>query len=144
MENLSPPVLTAVREVKWRLAGGRSMRESIRLFLEESPTPFALRLGEWWALKNQNLGRPVTAFQTPYQKAFLQLIERGCEGQPTLEPLAALESEIESAAALELDRHISELPFKLLIPLLFFQFPAYLLLLLGPLLRDLNHQLGSG
>lgn len=145
MEDLSPPLLTAVREIKWRLASGRSMRESMRLYLQGSPNHFARRLGEWWVLKNQNLNPAAEPrFQTALQKAFLHLIERGCEGQPTLEHLQALEAEIESAAQLELEKHVSELPFKVLIPLLFFQFPAYLVLLLGPLLRELSRQLGHG
>jgi hypothetical protein len=35
------------------------------------------------------------------------------------------------------------LPFKVLIPMLLFQFPAYLLLLLGPVLRELTQQIGG-
>lgn len=62
-------------------------------------------------------------------------------GQPVLDHLAALEDEITKAADAELDIHISTLPFKMLIPLLLFQFPAYLVLLLGPALRELTRQL---
>jgi hypothetical protein len=68
-------------------------------------------------------------------------VERGCNGQPVIEYLEGLEKEIDFASHAELDLHISTLQFKALIPLLLFQFPAYLVLLLGPLLRELQNQL---
>lgn len=143
MENLTPPLLNAVREVQWRLSSGRSMREAMRLYLEAAHTPFAHCLREWWSLKNQ--GRPSDSqkFKTHYQRAFLNLVERGCAGQPTLEHLRALEDEISKAADAELELHLATLPFKVLIPLLVFQFPAFLILLLGPVLRELTRQMGA-
>ena len=60
-----------------------------------------------------------------------------------MDALRALETEVESKAEAELDAHVAALPFKVLLPLLLFQFPAYLLLLLGPLLRELQRQLGG-
>jgi hypothetical protein len=145
MEDLTPPVLAAVRAVLWRISSGKSMNEAMRLYFETANSPFSHQLREWWALKNQ--GRAAenqsVAFKSYYQKAFVHLIERGCEGQPTLDPLRALEDELEKAAASELDLFVSVLPFKVLIPMLLFQFPAYLLLLLGPVLRELSHELGT-
>jgi hypothetical protein len=143
MEDLTPPLLLAVREVRWRISSGKSMKESLQLYLESTGSPFSQRLREWWALKN--CGRALTEIQFPrhYQKAFIDLIERGCAGQPTLVHLDALESEIEKAAQAELELFVASLPFKVLLPMLIFQFPAYLLLLLGPLLRELGRQLGG-
>lgn len=143
MEDLTPPVLAAVREVRWRLSSGKSMKESLLFFLGNSSTPFTRRLREWWALKNQGLAPAEDIFTSHFQKAFINLIERGCAGQPTLEHLQALENEIESAAQAELELFLATLPFKILIPMLIFQFPAYLLLLLGPVLRELTHQMGG-
>lgn len=143
MEDLIPPLLTAVREVRWRIASGRSMKEAVRLHLEQAHSPFAHRLREWWALKAQGRENQAKHFKTHYQKAFLNLIERGCAGQPTLDHLTALEDEIAKAAEAELELHIATLPFKMLIPLLIFQFPAYVILLLGPALRELTRQMGG-
>jgi hypothetical protein len=145
MEDLTPPVLFAVRDVHWRISSGKSMREALRFYFETSSSRFSHQLREWWALKNQGRAQDVRSlsFQSYYQKTFVHLIERGCDGQPTLEPLRALEDEIEKAAAAELEHFISVLPFKVLIPMLVFQFPAYLMLLLGPVLRDLSQQLGG-
>lgn len=143
MEGLTPPLLVAVREVRWRIASGKSMKEALRLYLEDAGSPFSQLLREWWTLKTQGrVGSIGSLFTTHYQKAFILLVERGCNGEPTLEHLGALEDEIEKAANFELEMHIATLPFKVLIPLLAFQFPAYLLLLLGPMLRELGRQMG--
>ncbi len=145
MEDLTPPILSAVREVRWRMTSGRSMNEALRAHLLESHSVFSQRLREWWALKSQDClpKNHAHQFDSPYQRAFLELIERGCAGQPTLDHLTALEQEIELAAHAELESHVAALPFKVLIPLLVFQFPAFLILLLGPLLRELGQQLGQ-
>lgn len=145
MESLTPPLLHALREIKWLINSGKPMKEAFQNYLERTHDPFSAHLREYWILKWQS-GRteaPLKPLPTYYQKTFWNLIERGCAGQPTLEALAALEIEVESAAAMELDEHLAALPFKVLIPLLLFQFPAYLLLLLGPLLRELGRQLGG-
>ena len=41
---------------------------------------------------------------------------------------------MELAIQSEIDQYVSDLPLRAMLPLLFFQFPAYLLLLLGPIL----------
>jgi hypothetical protein len=141
MENLSPPLLSAVRELRWRISSGKSMKDSLQLYLAASPTSFARQVREWWVLRNQGRVATDDHFRTHLQKGFITLVERGCAGQPTLTHLEALEVEIEAAAQAELEMFVATLPFKVLLPMLFFQFPAYLLLLLGPVLRELGHQL---
>lgn len=145
MEGLIPPILHALREVKWLLSSGKPMKEAFQNYLERTHDPFAALLREYWILKWQ-VGRANIAprpLPTYYQKAFWNLVERGCAGQPVLESLDELEKEVLLAAEMELDEHLASLPFKVLIPLLLFQFPAYLLLLLGPMLRELQRQLGG-
>jgi len=143
MEDLSPPLLTVARELRWRISSGKSMKEALHLYLESATSRFAQSLREWWALRSQGRSDSETRFPTHLQKGLITLIERGCAGQPTLEQLLALEKEIESAAEAELELFVATLPFKVLLPLLFFQFPAYLLLLLGPVLRELGRQMGG-
>jgi hypothetical protein len=142
---LTPPPLAAVRELRWRIAGGHSMNEALRLYLDDATTEFAHDLREWRAHTAQGHAPAARArgFTTPWRRALLELIERGCNGQPTLEQLATLEEEMETAAQAELDAHLGTLPFKVLVPLLLFQFPAYLLLLLGPILRELAQKMGG-
>lgn len=142
MENLTPPLLRALREIKWSIQSGKPMKEALQIYLEGTNDVFASFLREQWILKSQNV-KSSSEFPTYFQSSFWNLISRGCRGQPVLESLEALESEVLVAAEAELEDHLATLPFKVLIPLLLFQFPAYLLLLLGPMLRDLQSQLGG-
>jgi len=147
MENLIPPLLRALRELKWTMNSGKSMNEAFPLYLDRTNDDLASRLRQLWILKNQSVRPHLLSsnelLPTHFQRAFWQLVERGTRGEPTLEALNALETEVEKAAQAELDEHLAVLPFKVLLPLLLFQFPAYLLLLLGPLLRELQRQLGG-
>jgi hypothetical protein len=118
------------------MSSGLSARESVKRYIATHPTPFSLRL-------LQSLNNQPCAWHSDYQRAFWELISRGLEGQPIVEPLTALEAEIETAANHELDQHLATLPFKALIPLLGLQFPAFALLLLGPLMRELAKGLGA-
>lgn len=142
MENLTPPLLKALREIKWLIQSGKPMKEALQIYLEGTNDEFAAQLREHWISKSQNTNS-CAEFRTYFQNACWNLILRGIAGQPVLEPLESLEAEVALAAEAELDDHLATLPFKVLIPLLLFQFPAYLLLLLGPMLRELQLQLGG-
>ncbi|HMN67043.1 MAG TPA: hypothetical protein PKC28_00760 [Bdellovibrionales bacterium] len=143
MEDLTPPLLRALRETRWHLQSGKGVREAVSIYLSRAHDPFADSLRERWIPFQQNPDANVRPFASPLTRGFWDLIRRGCAGQPTLEALRALEDETEAAAAHQLDLHLAALPFKVLIPLLLFQFPAYLLLLLVPLLRELERQMGG-
>ena len=136
MADLEPEVLAAVRNVRWQMSSGLSARESVKRYIAAFPTPFALQL-------LQAINHQASHWPSDYQRAFWELISRGMEGQPIIESLTALEAEIEIAAHHELDQHLATLPFKALIPLLALQFPAFALLLLGPLMRELAKGLGT-
>ena len=145
MEGLTPPLLETVRELRWRISTGLSMREALRLHLESGRGQLVHGLREWWALKSHERGgRPPAIFHSHLRSSVLDVIERGLAGQPVAEHLRVLEEEIERAADDELSSHIAALPFRVLLPLLFLQFPAFLLLLLGPLLRELGEKMGGG
>lgn len=141
MEIVDPPLLRAIREVRWHLGAGHGMNEAVRAYLENNGDEMAARVRKRWAQRTQGaISEPFTSFR---EQAFWELLARGAAGQPTAEPLRALEDEARAAAESELELHVSTLPFKLLIPLLLFQFPAYLILLLGPMLRELTRQMGG-
>lgn len=140
-----PPLLCAVHKIQWSMHSGKSIKESMEAYLRSSNDELSERLRELWALK-QN-GRDLKRadyLKTHYQNAFWEVIERALAGQPVTDALKSLEEEILIAAQSELDKHVLTLPFKALVPLLFFQFPAFLVVLLGPLLRELQSQLGAG
>lgn len=141
MEVLIPPLLAAARELRWQIGAGRSMREAFRRYLESAQDEVAADLRERWTLATSGGTMTSKPMRSPYRRALWDLVQRGSAGQPVLEPLAALEEEIEAAAQAELDLHLATLPFKVMLPLLLLQFPAHLILLLGPMLREFRRAL---
>ena len=137
MDNLTPPLLTAIREIRWHLLAGRSLKESLLNYLHNHHDELSVKLNELWSLKMQGQLDDGAEFPSHYARALWDLIERGHQGQPILEPLMHLEEDVDSAARSDLDMHLATLPFKALLPLLLFQFPAFVILLIGPLLREL-------
>jgi hypothetical protein len=143
MENLNPPLLSAVREVRWLMETGCSIKQAFSTYLTNNQDELSQQLRERWTLKWHSSKQPIHDLPTPYRQAFWDLVERGCAGQPVSDALNSLEQEIEREAQSELDAHLSTLPFKVLVPLLIFQFPAHMLLMLGPMLRELGRQFGG-
>ncbi len=139
LEPVTPPILTAVRELRWQLLSGKAARDAVREYLAAHNDGFSRKIRELLLLREQNtLGDRPTGLTNPYHVAFWDLLQRGLDGHPILEPLSGLETEVDRAARMDLAAHIAELPFKALLPLMFFQFPAFLFLLVVPLLRDLR------
>jgi hypothetical protein len=138
-----PPLLQALQSVIWSIGCGRSVKDAFQLYLETNRDPLTEKCRELWILKNAGQPLKIETLTSHYQRAFWDLIERGTAGQPVHDGLRALEEEVAAVARAELDEFALTLPFRSLIPLLAFQFPAFLILLLGPLLRDLQHHLGG-
>lgn len=138
MENLAPSyrfVLLLSEEFR----GGKTLRATIERFLAENHSSFAKTLLNW--LLHYEKGR-LDEFKIDFQKRNLpifqetlfDLLHLHMNGASILEPLESLEQEMNRAARMQMDAHLAQLPFKMLIPLLFFQFPSLLLLILGPML----------
>lgn len=138
MDHLTPPLITAIREIRWHLMAGRSLKESLLNYLSQYHDELSVRINELWSLKMQGQVIGDNLFKSHYAQALWDLIERGYQGQPILEPLMHLEEDVDTAARFDLDMHVATLPFKALVPLLLFQFPAFVVLLIGPLLRELS------
>ena len=146
MDRVTPPLVGAIQSLRWMISAGRAPKDAVRTYLDENADELAHGYRELWVWRSRGLARPAAVpkvVRGVYRRTLWDLIERGLAGEPILNALAALEDEVDRAARAELDLHLAALPFKLLIPLLMFQFPAYLLLLLGPALNELTRSLGS-
>lgn len=143
MESVTPPLITAIQSLRWMIAAGRSPKDAVRVYLDENGDDLAHAYRERWIRMASPAPGATPKLRGVYRIALWDLIERGIGGEPILNPLAALEDEVTRAARAELDLHLLTLPFKMLIPLLAFQFPAHLLLLLGPTLNELTRSLGA-
>lgn len=137
MEILSPS-LELILEVRGALENGTSIRTAITNFSRTHSGPFVETLSAWILLIEQNKD-PHHLFENlhPNRRALLIVLSQGLRGAPIIPQLKDLEGHIIESCELEIEEHIQKLPIKLLLPVLFLMFPAYLLLLLGPLLASI-------
>ncbi|HVK62747.1 MAG TPA: type II secretion system F family protein [Bdellovibrionales bacterium] len=146
MEGLAPPLKCLV-DVQAAIANGETARSGLQKYLSGSAADpdfasalrgflFSFEQGKDWRTA-------VAKIKSPYRRALIETIACGMSGQSVSSHLQTLRQEIESAAESEIRHHIEMLPLKMLAPLLVFQFPAFLLLLFGPLLRHLITELNQ-
>ena len=140
MEYLAPP-LNAVLQVKLKLKSGFSVLSALKSYTQDfSHCPFARQVNLW--LICQETGQDFCAEELKsfhYRKVLLDLFLRGLKGESILIFLQEMEEELNLICHQELERHNQKLPFQALIPLFLFQVPAFFLLLLGPLLLELQN-----
>ncbi len=142
MDYLAPP-LKALLTVQLKIKSGLSVRSAIQSYVRDHlDCPFAKQV-ELWLFCHQTghhfddskLSKKI------YRKSLLDIFDRGLKGEPILQILQEFEEELKEISLQNLDQQIQKLPFLTLIPLFLFQVPAFLLLLLAPLLLDLGSHL---
>lgn len=144
MEGLAPP-LRCLIQIQASIANGEGVRSAMARYLAAIDVSdsfshavrkflFAWEQGHEWR-------SVLRSIQSPHRRALLEILACGLAGQSISPHLESLKTEIISACDLEIKDHLEMLPLKMLAPLLLFQFPAFLLLLFGPLLRHLVEEL---
>jgi len=146
MEGLAPP-LQCLIEIQAALQNGETVRVGIgRYFAVASgQRDFAADLRRFLFAWDQGKDwrSIVVEISSPHRRALVDLIATALAGQPIIAHLEELKSEVVAAVDLEIKNHVELLPIKMLIPLLLFQFPAFLVLLFGPLLNRLIEELNK-
>jgi len=142
MDSLAPP-LRALLGIKLKIQSGISTRESIREYVKETlDCHFAQDLGLWlFQMESENNEISPKIFTHPFRKMLIEVLTQGLEGEQILKSLEILETEMIEASHRDLDNQLQKLPFILMMPLLFLQLPAFLLLIFGPLLSKLLNEL---
>lgn len=139
MENLAPP-LEFVLHLRFSLEKGESLKTALKEYVERNQPhcPWVQALNRWMIYKEigKSTQELILGLRSPHRKAVLEVLEAGFRGEPIYPIICQLEEELIEVSQSELEKFIAVLPFKALIPLLLFQFPAFLLLLLGPLLLN--------
>lgn len=135
MENISP-TLTLLLEVRAALDSGYSVRTGIINFLQKPKTSLHPFISKWFSAidHHQNIFALYKDLH-PCRRALFLVLERGLAGTAIQNHLIELEKEIVLSCEAEMNEQISKLPIKMLIPVLFLMFPAYLILLFGPFLQ---------
>jgi tight adherence protein C len=122
------------------MESGQPARIAVKKYLRESRGEFADLLLSWHLLTEQGktaLFQAQNGGLNAYRRSIFDLLDFSLQGVSILEPLHLLEKELRDVSEQRLEAHLGQLPFKLMIPLLLFQFPSLLLLILGPLLIHL-------
>ncbi len=144
MERLAPPLELCI-SLRLGIESGQSVMRVIKKFQmhgrDEMSCDLAMVLAAFERGETVKL-RPETN-NLLYRRALLELIEAGLRGEPILNQLKELETEILKACHSDIDKYVAALPMRTMIPLMLIQFPAFLLLLLGPIVSELIRGLSS-
>lgn len=136
MESVAP-TLELVLHLRTSLEEGEAVVQSLRNFYSPSPLQKEIQL----FLSRYQSGvsaEKLSSEKMSHQRRILfQVIHRGLEGSSILTSLQELQKEIHEKCLIDLESFAATLPLKMMIPLLFFLFPAFAILFLGPLLQDL-------
>ncbi len=144
MESMNPALLLLLT-VKRHLERGQSTKIGITEYLRSEETLFRDEVSRWFNLWQQGLStESVLQNQSSiYRNILLQTLERGLKGEPIYSFLGELETEIIKACEHSLSQSLGRLPFILLVPLLLFQLPAFMILLFGPILSRFLEAMGA-
>ncbi len=144
MESMNPALLLLLT-VKRHLERGQSVKIGIVEYLRTEETPFRDQVATWFNLWQQGLTtEPILRKQTSiYRNILLQTLERGLRGESICSFLVELETEIIKACEHALSQSLGRLPFILMVPLLLFQLPAFMILLFGPILSRFLEAMGA-
>lgn len=138
-----PSILSCASYITLSLKQGVYLKLSLNTWALEHSDSFSLELREFLQYWESNSNVEVLIQKkTSYLKSSLfELFYFGLQGRAIYTPLKALEEELFKDAERQVHRQLSRLPYIMLIPLLLFQLPSFLLLLLGPLLQNFLTQL---
>lgn len=139
MENVSP-TLRLILTFRFRLETGDSVRTGLLAALNDQQTPPEVKM-DLMRIKNaHDLGQayvlPQGRSASVFYRHLVHLISRGLAGESILHGLMELEKETFESCLDEMEVYCARLPIIALPPLLFFIFPAIMLLILGPVVQS--------
>ena len=129
------PSLSFIKRFRYNMQSGKSASLSVKLAIEDENSDFSNNLNLWF-IQYRAEGRSEVPFNTHGERFFVEILTRALEGAPVLQTLDQLEAELEQEFDMQWKAWLESLPYKLSIPLLLFYFPAYVVLLFGPLLTQ--------
>ncbi len=127
----------------YEMESGGSTRTAVKKYVELRPQPWNRFLQTWLFFLQSEQNQTVEIhFQTGLQKNIWSLLNISQAGGSILTNLYELEKEVRFICEEHLEQHVSSLPYKMMIPILFFQFPALLLVMLGPIILQFIEGVG--
>lgn len=138
MEDLAPSY-SFVLFLQMEMSSGNSVRSIVDNYIKDTElNSFNERLLNWLKWHSSMTFSEFCLkmrMKSTFQRLLFDLLYQSVQGKSIFEPINSLEREMREASQAELDYHLGRLPYKLMVPLLLLQFPALLLLILGPLIH---------
>lgn len=137
MEVIAAP-LKCILEVKKSLECGDSLKLGLENYLEKNHDSFSKEIFELVGTltSGRDLNLILRKQQNQFRRSIIETLISGYHGQAIVNRLTELEKEGVQQSEDEITTFVSTLPFRMMIPLLLFQFPAFLILLLGPIMKQ--------
>lgn len=137
MEGLAPSLEICI-ETRFALEVGESLKSFLKRKAAQNKSDFKTDLIKLlYHFENGGAAHTIQyQSKSMYRLGLLRVLYAGLAGEPIVQRLRELEIEIKLACDEEVDQFVSSLPLKGLLPILLIQFPAFLLLLFGPLIKE--------
>ena len=136
------PMARFIFRLQTLLRTGQSLTRSIPQALGQRNDEFTLEMSRWWVhfqsgADQRHLG------STDYRALLIQILEQGLGGVSIMGSLDVLYVEVFREQEQQMKRFLEKLPFRLLFPLLLCFFPAFLILLFGPIVQQILQEVTS-
>lgn len=140
MEGIAPPLALLI-SVRHSIEQGQPVKVGIQNYIAKNTGEFSFQVLQWLNLiqQGQATSKVTIQIESIYRRNLLNLLERGLKGESIYQTLVQFQDEIIEACQDEIARKIAVLPMKLLVPMLGAQFPAFIILLFGPILQNFFH-----
>lgn len=136
LEYIAPP-LHFLCFLYLRLQSGVAIRTSMYEYIGTVKSDFSDEIREFLRQWESHSSLQLSRFKTtPVRSAIFQVLDRGLAGQPISEAIEELLLEVKEISSDVVERQTKRLAFISLIPLLFLQFPALMLIAVVPLLWE--------
>lgn len=136
VESLAP-FLLFVLELEWGLRCGCSVAQSWQQALARiQDRELWQELSHWWQYWQQNQIQ-APKISSRHRRVLFDLVIKGLSGSPIYERLQSFRADLLDSCWSELEDFLQALPFRSGIILMVFQFPAMLVLLLGPMILSM-------
>ena len=141
MDDIAPP-LKCIIYIEKALSEGRSLQTGLKNYialgkLSSHKGDFHYEIQELLQTFLMDKSPSELKSKTIYRGALKDLLWAGLKGQSIYKELQGLKEEITGAAYADIKSFIDSIALKSTIPLLCLQFPAFLMLLMGPVLTQI-------
>jgi tight adherence protein C len=132
MENVAPPLALCI-QVRFRLEAGDALNSTLNQLVQNYNCPMKADLLEMLSAHQKKMKYEFRKGLTNERRVVLSTLIAGLEGVPIRNTLQSIEVELEQLCEMEIDEFVSQLPIRLLFPLVFLMMPGLILLLMGPI-----------